>query len=525
MRAYRLPILVALGMCLCGARLLHADDPAVSEAPSALRIVAEHYPPYDYAVDGVATGINVEVTARIMKRIGVPYRYEPGYPFSRAWALLRSGHADAVPNVSCQPHRRAHMYGSLDLAAAQSKGRMPTDYLWITRYVFFVRQQLANAVVFTDYKQLSKDGLRVGICKDYSYDGRLLKAGLETKMFVGPQEGLRALARGDIDLFPMDETIGHWLVRELGLSESVSVLPRTIFEKPYMMAFSKGSRYPGIEEVWRKFCGELRKMRDSGEYAEIVNRYIPPAYQYPLRRPLLFVAEQWAPFEYIRDEELVGIDVEVVRRVMGRLNLPYEIRLYPWSRALMLAERGHADAVLSISYKDSRENLLYYTQDQRDFASTGALPENFLWMSEYVFFVKASRLEDLKFESYEQLKRDGIRVGTNSDYSYCPEFLRADLSHRDYPDTRSGMAALISEDIDMYPMDGKVGMSELKEMGLSDSVTFIPTPMFSKPYLCPFVRGSEIDGLEAVMNAFYRELHILRMTGEYDDIVSAFQRR
>ena len=190
----------------------------------------------------------------------------------------------------------------------------------------------------------------------------------------------------------------------------------------------------------------------------------------------------------------------------------------------MLAERGRADAVLSVSYKASREAVLFYTPAQRTFATTGTLPADYLWLSEYVFFVKKSRAAAVLFESYEQIKRDGYRVGTNKDYSYSPAFMAAKLSARQYPDARSGLTALVNEEIDLYPMDRTVGLAELSKMGFSDTVAFIPSVLFSKPYLAPFVRRADAPHNEAVMRAFYDELHLMRETGEYDDIVREYRK-
>ena len=514
-------LIAATALCCAWDAAGNGDEPAAAQP---LRIVAEHYPPYEFVRDGVTTGINVEVTARIMGRIGVPHDFSPTYPFSRAWALIRSGNAEAAASVSCQPERDPYTLCSAEQRAFNETGVIPRDYLWITRYVFFAHRRYANVLRFESYEQLRREDLRIGICKDYTYDGKLVDAKLNTVMFIVPEDGFKALAAGDIDLFPMDETIGHWMLGELALSDTVVTLPGAVVEKPYLMMFAKKSPYPGLQAICLRYYEELRKMGDSGEYADIVNRYIRPRYPYPLPRPLVFVAEEWAPFEYLKDGKPSGIDVEVVKRVMSRLNLPFNIQLYPWSRAWMLAERGHADAVLSVSYKDSREPFLFYTLEQRAFAETGELPSDYLWMSEYVFFVKRSRAGDLRFESYEQIKRDGYRVGTNRDYTYSPDFLAADLSVREYPDAQSGMAALVNGDIDIYPMDRTVGLAQLKESGLAEAVAFVPKPLFSKPYLCPFVRGSDMPGIDALMDAFNAQLRLLRATGEYEELVARLQR-
>jgi polar amino acid transport system substrate-binding protein len=366
---------------------------------------------------------------------------------------------------------------------------------------------------------MKASGYRIGLCKDYSYDGRLRQAGLNVLPLIEPEEGFRVLVEGRIDLFPMDRTVGAWLLQELGLGDKVSHLEPAIFRKPYHMMFAKASTYPGLEALWRHFYAELRAMRDCGEYAEIYNRYIVPEYPFPPPRPVLFVAEEWMPFEYLDNDKPRGIDVSVVDRIMKRLALPYEIQFYPWSRAWMLAERGKADAVLSVSYNASRENALCFTPEQRAFADSGKLPRDYLWLSEYVFFVRSNEGDALRFESYAQLKRDGARIGTNKGYSYDPAFLEADLSSHEYPDVESGLRALVGGKIDMYPMDCTVGKAVLKRLGFAGIVTHLPRPLFSKPYLAPFVRGSDMPGNAAIMQAFNAELRHLRETGEYADIV------
>ena len=184
----------------------------------------------------------------------------------------------------------------------------------------------------------------------------------------------------------------------------------------------------------------------------------------------------------------------------------------------MMAEKGKVEVVLSVSYKDSRENVLFYTEDQGQFGKDGKIPENYLWMSEYVFFVMKKSANLHKFESCKQLKKDRIKVGRNRDYSYCPAFLAAEFDGPVYSKTENGLLALVSGEIDLYPMDKTIGLATLQRLGLRDSVTYLPKTIFSKPYLSPFCRNSEFPGLEKIMSSFYRELRIMRSDGTYDRI-------
>jgi len=503
----------------CGVFLAAAwYAPAIAqEAGRPFRFAMEDYPPFEYEEDGMAKGINVEVTTRIMDRLGIPFEIS-FYPFSRGWMLLQKGRVDAAPSVSYQPFREPYLLYSEAQKAFQSTHEIPDDHLWLTEYVFFVRRRLKDSLHFRSYEQIKQDNYRIGVNKDYSYHPAFWEEELNRQTFINPTDAFRALAEGQIELFPMDRTVGLWLLKRMGLESQITHLGRPLFSKPYLMVFSKASDYPDIAGVMQRYYAELAAMRESGEYDKIYSRYVGAGDLGVPQRPLRFVCEEWAPFEYLTEGKPTGIDVEVTDRIMKRLGIPYEIQFYPWSRAWMMAEKGRAEAVLSISYKASREGVLYYTPEQAEFAETGVLLPDYLWQADYVFFVKQKYKDTYRFDSYEQIKTDGYKIGTNKDYSYDDAFREADLSCREYPDTKAGLTALVEEKIDLYPMVRTIGLATLKEMGFLQSVTCLPKPLLSKPYLVPFCRTSDYPNLEYIMYAYYRELARLRRNGEYEEI-------
>ena len=494
---------------------------AQDASPRPFRFAMEDYPPFEYEENGKPAGINVEVTTRIMQRLGIPF--EIGfYPFTRSWMLLTKGKVDAAPSISYQPDREPVLLYSDAQKAFQTTGRIPEDHLWVTEYVFFVNRRLKPSLRFNSYAQLKRDGYRVGVNKAYSYHPPFWKETFIKREFIMPPDAFRALAKGEIDMFPMDRTVGLWMLKRMGLETQIGYLGRPLFTKPYLMVFSRASDYPDIAGVMQRFYAELKAMRASGEYKEIYNRHAPVLSQAQPRRPLRFVCEEWVPFEYTVDGESRGIDVDVTAQIMQKLGLPYEIQFYPWSRAWLMAEKGVADAVLSVSYKSSREKELYYTPEQAAFARTGEVPPDYLWMADYVFFLKSKFADTYRFDSYDQIKADGLRVGTNKDYSYDAAFRAADLSFIEYPDTAAGLAGLVAEEIDLYPMVKTVGRATLKEMGLAESVVWLPKPLFSKPYLVPFCRTSDYPDLEYIMYAYYRELARMRKDGSYQKIYDRY---
>jgi polar amino acid transport system substrate-binding protein len=480
-----------------------------------LLIVGEENPPFEFTQDGRPRGINSDVVAQVFKTLGVPYEIRL-YPWPRALAMMENGRADALLSVSYNPQREAFLLFTEEQKVRGSALQTPDDFLWVSDYALFYNRRYESSLRFDSLEQVRRDRYRVGINKDYSYTPAFFAAGLSLVTNVTVADCFRALLEGNTDVYCCDRTAGAAVLQKMGASREIAAFPKTVIAKPYLLGFSRISGYPGIGEVMTRFYAELRRLRDSGEYLRLYRQYVPEASGVGPTRPLLFVCEDWVPFEYLDENgQLAGLDVEVVARIMGKLGTPYQIRIYPWTRACMLIEKGKADAVLSVSYNVSREPLLYYTDEQRRYAQTGELPPDYLWLSEYVFFVKTKDADHYRFESYEQLRTDQYRIGVNKDYTYDPAFMAAHLNTVAYSSARDGFNALVTDEIQLYPMDKTVGLATLKEMGLAGSVTYLPRPLFTKPYLAPFCRKSDYPGLPQLMAAFYAELQTMRTNGEY----------
>jgi len=502
--------LLGLILLISGIAFVRAESPP-------LRFVSDELPPYAFQDGDRVAGYSVEIVGAVCQRMGLKAEFKI-YPWQRALVMAERGGADGVLNASFLETRR-HSLAYTEKQMAFPKTGDVSDHLWLSEYVFFVNRSLAGSIDSVDYQTLAERGYRVGVNHGFSYDGDFRSAQFKRVFHATPAESFRALARRDIDLFACDRCVGNWLIEKMNLDGQVTFIPTTLFSKPYNAVFARHSTQPLSSETRRRFFRELEEFKGTDACREIIRKYRVSGVR-PLPRPLLFVCESWKPFEYEEEGIVKGLNAEVVDTIMQRLRIPYEIRIYPWSRAWRMVEKGAADAVLSISYKKTREEVLYYTDEQREFAEDGKVPPDYLWLSEYFFFVKRKNLEKFHFVSYEDMKSHGYRIGTNKGYSYSPDFPAPELSHREFNNTRDGLMALVNEEIDLYPMDRTVALAELMDMGLLGSVTYIPKPIFSKPYLAPFCRLSNYPQLEQVMAAFCRELRMMRASGEYQNIYS-----
>jgi len=476
-------------------------------------IVAEELPPYEFAdANGKPSGINVELIDRIFGELGIPYEIR-FYPWARAWLMVENGAADAVLSVSYQPERAKHLYFTEEQAAAWESGRIPPDFLWVTEYVFFIAKRHQPSLKFESYQQIREDNLRVLVNAQYSYDREFMQSGITRESRPTPLAAMQGLLAGEGDLYPMDRNAGWAMLQKEGLREQVTWLPKPLFNKPYLMGFSRQSSYPGNEDLMRRFYARLREMRHSGLVSQITSRHLDTVRPIRPDRPVRFVCEEWHPFEYQQDDQVKGLNPAMVDKIMKCLRIPYEIRIYPWARAWLMAERGQAEAVISVSYHPDRDKVLYYTDGQRKAAQEGKLPNDYLWISRYAFFVKAQRAAAWPYTSYDQMIQAGCKVGLNQGYSYSPTFPATNFTSTMYFDTQDGFMGLIRGEIDAYPMDLTVGRDTLRNIGMEQSITNLPGELFTKPYLCPFVRASDYPGLESIMYEFYHQLRQMRASG------------
>lgn len=72
------------------------------------------------------------------------------------------------------------------------------------------------------------------------------------------------------------------------------------------------------------------------------------------------VAEEFPPYQYKESGKPKGIAVEIVKQVLADSDLTADIKFYPWTRALRLAESAPNTIILSITRSAKREDDFYW---------------------------------------------------------------------------------------------------------------------------------------------------------------------
>ncbi|USD43822.1 transporter substrate-binding domain-containing protein [Vibrio sp. SCSIO 43135] len=72
-------------------------------------------------------------------------------------------------------------------------------------------------------------------------------------------------------------------------------------------------------------------------------------------------AIDWPPYTYVHEDMVKGVDVEVLKLILPKHDISYEIIMTSWARCLKGAAMGQYDIALSASYSEERSQYYLYT--------------------------------------------------------------------------------------------------------------------------------------------------------------------
>lgn len=232
---------------------------------------------------------------------------------------------------------------------------------------------------------------------------------------------------------------------------------------------------------------------------------------------LLIVAESFPPYEFMENDQVVGIDVEITRHILNKMGVEHEFKILPWKRAWAMLEDGDAHMGLSVSKKSERTPYVYY-------------PDNHLWDASFVFLTNETTKSTYAIKHYDDIKANRLRVGVTSGNSYDATFWEAfpwqDTQQkrlhpllRRAPSLISNLKKLEVNRINVFPVVKTIGLYNAKELGL-EGITFYDTVLFSKPYPAVFSKKATFHSpkypdILAVMRAYDSELGKLKKTPQF----------
>ncbi len=173
-----------------------------------------------------------------------------------------------------------------------------------------------------------------------------------------------------------------------------------------------------------------------------------------LAQKLTIYTEEVPPYNFTRDNKIVGVSTEVVEAVMKESGLDYEMISYPWARTYKLAKERPNSLIFSISRRASRETIFKWI--------------DVIVPSKHSVFVLQSRTE-IRIDNLVDMKK--YRIGTTLgdaretyllDHGFEIRDLEStvgvDANSRNYKKLKRGR-------IDLWPMPDAIAYYTVKEFG------------------------------------------------------------
>jgi len=268
-------ILVFVSGCIdTGDVVLEEETPEQVEEVRPFIFKTSPWKPYSFEEDGEYKGIDVDMIDLVMTRLGVDYDFEI-IPWPRALRLAELGEVDALSTGAYSDDRALFTAFTPEQIARGVEGIPPVHYLSRVDGAFMVRRVTRDSFVYESIEQLEADRYRVGMNQGYSYTDDINKADWNWVSHITEEESMEALANGEIDMYLTYKNVGLAIRDDMGLQDEITVAkgPRP-FEVYVYFLFSKKSSYPNWQDLQRRIDDELLKIHESGEYEEIVGKYI-----------------------------------------------------------------------------------------------------------------------------------------------------------------------------------------------------------------------------------------------------------
>ena len=169
---------------------------------------------------------------------------------------------------------------------------------------------------------------------------------------------------------------------------------------------------------------------------------------------LRFVGDVRPPLAMSADNgTVVGMAADLTREVFSRIGVPPELHLFPWRRALSLAERGEVDGLMLVLRTPDRERYLAFSDPVVSLVAS--------------FYYNPSNFEQPKVRDLEDLQ--GRVIGLVSGHSYgdaMDRYFQGDMCRV--------MPAYTLEENVRRLVDGRVDLIISQESGVEDVLARYP---------------------------------------------------
>lgn len=220
---------------------------------------------------------------------------------------------------------------------------------------------------------------------------------------------------------------------------------------------------------------------------------------------LTIVSDPYPPFGYVKDGEIVGFTVDVIRLLLERTGIEGKFAMYPWARAYKMVQKKKNVLIYTLAYTKERERLFHLV---------GPIVHD----SEYLFKLKGRR--DVIVKDFEDAKN--YMVGTVRDYATHKLLLEKGFEEgRNLETTHDddmNIKKLASGRIDLMILTELVFNHRVKELGYKRDDFEKTLFVVSNDSYIGFSRQTSPD----VVSRFSEALAEMKKDGSYDSILHKY---
>lgn len=218
--------------------------------------------PYQYlSVENQVRGLEIDLVGAIAKEAGCDLKF-----VQKNWMNLLNG----IRN------------GSIDLLGGATKTVAREQFAYFSdsyrseSFILYVRAGESDRFSGKSLKELLAEGFKLGVTQDYIYGDQVSKLQDDPALganFVSvptTEVNYYNLTQSNIDGFLEDPFVAAYTIRRKGLQDEIQAHPLEIHSGDVAIMFSKKSV---SEDTVKAFNAALVKLKQNGQYQEILNKY------------------------------------------------------------------------------------------------------------------------------------------------------------------------------------------------------------------------------------------------------------
>ncbi|MFY0664524.1 MAG: ABC transporter substrate-binding protein [Natronospirillum sp.] len=224
-----------------------------------LIIVGTAEAPLKMQQGNIYSGIDVDIVAEAMRRMGVESRFILVESGTRMLQMLLQGNADMGLALSRNEEREGLAY-------------YPDEAYLELSWNLFIHRDNVGHIQFDSYVDLHD--LRIGATQGYAYTEEFWNAGLNLDVVSQNDLHLGKLRAKRIDAVPLNTIVTRYELARTGLNQYITFLRPPLRSTPYYNVFSRASDYPDLSALIEEYSQTIAKMKDDGTIESIMTKYL-----------------------------------------------------------------------------------------------------------------------------------------------------------------------------------------------------------------------------------------------------------